>query len=60
MKITKKVEEFLKEYQYLCNNYGLYIHACGCCSSPFIVEKEEKHEIEEHINHLKKEYEEDC
>lgn len=34
----KKIEEFLNELTELTNKYGLYISACGCCNSPWIVD----------------------
>lgn len=32
----KKIMEFLKEYEKLCQKYGMGIEGCGCCGSPFI------------------------
>lgn len=32
-----KAKEFLKEYEKLCQKYGMGIRGCGCCGSPYLV-----------------------
>ncbi len=34
----KRVEAFLKEYDKLCEKYGVSIGACGCCDSPWVAD----------------------
>jgi len=48
---AKKFLAFLDKYEELCKEYGVYVGACGCCNSPWLVKGYEK-EIEEHITHL--------
>ena len=48
---TKNLLTFLDEYEALCKKYGVYIGACGCCNSPWLIKGYEQ-EIEEHITHL--------
>jgi hypothetical protein len=43
---------FLREYEALCQKYGLFVEACGCCDSPWIEEADEG-ERAEHIAHLR-------
>lgn len=31
-----KAKEFLKEYEKLCQKYGIGIRGCGCCGSPYL------------------------
>lgn len=33
----EKVIEFLKEYEELCKKHDMWISACGCCDSPYLV-----------------------
>ena len=33
----KKIALFLKEYKELIEKYQMYIGACGCCGSPWLV-----------------------
>ena len=47
----EKVLSFLKEYKEFCQKYGLYVGACGCCNSPWIVEGN-REEIVDHLEHL--------
>ena len=39
--MNAKETEFLKEYERLCRKHGLYLHGCGCCGSPNLIELEE-------------------
>lgn len=34
-----RLKGFAKEYSQLCDKYNLFINSCGCCSSPFLSEK---------------------
>jgi len=49
-------EEFLKEYEALCKKYGLFVSACGCCDSPWVVVADSEKEIDEHIEHLREQW----
>lgn len=33
----ERIIEFLKEYEELCKKYDMWISACGCCNSPYLV-----------------------
>jgi len=35
---VSKVTKFLKKYEKLCRRYGVYLHGCGCCGSPSLVD----------------------
>lgn len=35
--MTKKEQAFLKDYFELCEKHRMYITACGCCESPFLL-----------------------
>lgn len=35
-----KIEEFLEELTALTNKYGIEIAGCGCCSSPYLLDKD--------------------
>lgn len=37
-----KAKDFLKEYEKLCQKYGMGLQGCGCCGSPFL-EKDKKY-----------------
>ena len=39
-----KAKEFLKEYEKLCQKYGMGLQGCGCCGSPYLVVYNEKDE----------------
>lgn len=54
-----KVLEFLEEHARLCRKYGMFIGACGCCDSLWIVEEGMPFQdtVEEHIEHLRREVE---
>jgi|GEM_PF-3110288 len=52
MKSKERTKEFLKEYYKICKKYRLVVEACGCCSSPWLVEEEDEEEILDHIRHL--------
>ena len=30
------MEEFLKEYELLCQKYNMGLEGCGCCNSPYL------------------------
>lgn len=32
------VDEFLSRYRAICEEFGLMVHACGCCDSPFVLD----------------------
>lgn len=34
------LEDFLRDYYYLCIKHGYRIDGCGCCGSPYIVDKD--------------------
>lgn len=34
--IVKKTKKFLKEYQILCQKFGMGFTGCGCCGSPIL------------------------
>lgn len=49
--------EFLAEYRALCEKRGLFVHACGCCRSPWLHRVPAAPEVWEtslndHIEHL--------
>ena len=54
--MTKR--EFLEEYMELCHKHSCYVGACGCCESPWIVERLDFDDLmgrlEEHEKHLVK------
>lgn len=31
-----KEEQFLREYESLCQKYNMGLNGCGCCGSPFL------------------------
>jgi hypothetical protein len=39
-------KEFLKEYEKLCQKYGMGLRGCGCCNSPWLELSEEKNTYE--------------
>ena len=48
-------EAFLKEYKSLVEKYQIYIEACGCCDSPWLLDVDEEYcSIEKHIAFLAK------
>ena len=55
MGIPEDVEAFIREYEALCRKYNMYVGACGCCNSPWIVRAWDQKEIEDHIEHLREE-----
>jgi sugar phosphate isomerase/epimerase len=49
-----KRQKFLREYEKLVREYGYYITACGCCSSPWAIPLEPESEtVESHMEHLR-------
>jgi hypothetical protein len=57
--------EFLRRYEALCREAGMFVHGCGCCGSPYIAKVEAGgmadqwakkagfvDEIEENVKHL--------
>lgn len=56
-----ETKAFLDEYMALCEKYGMFIHACGCCTSPWITEVDEDSRyglnLPEHRKHLVEEAE---
>lgn len=40
-----KAKEFLKEYEKLCQKYGMGLRGCGCCGSPYLEVYNEKYDI---------------
>lgn len=49
----ERIFDFLGEYKELVKKYGLYIGACGCCGSPWLVSmKVNVKAPEEIIRHL--------
>ncbi len=49
----ERIFDFLGEYEELVKKYGLYIGACGCCGSPWLVSMKVIEEApEELIRHL--------
>jgi len=53
------IKAFLYEYRAVCEKYGVYIQACGCCDSPFLsdLSSEYAEGIDEIIRHLRVEWE---
>lgn len=58
----EKLNKFLEDYKELCEKHGLFIDACGCCRSPWVVHNNDekrstkfvpKKSIEDNINHLR-------
>jgi len=54
--IEDRFLNFLKEYEELCRKYGVYVSACGCCLSPWMVLAKSEKEIREHIDDLLENY----
>ena len=58
MSKSERYMNFLREYEKLCRKYGVYVGACGCCDSPWIVLAKDETDIDLHIEHLIREYKE--
>ena len=50
--MIEKTIAFLKEYKALCEKYKLFISACGCCDSPWLITIGNDKDINEEIKHL--------
>lgn len=37
-----KAKEFLKEYEKLCQKYGMGLRGCGCCGSSYLTVYDEE------------------
>jgi len=57
MSKDERYRNFLREYEKLCKKYGVFIDACGCCNSPWMVLAKDELDIDLHIEHLIREYE---
>ena len=50
----EQVEAFLTDYEVVCRKHGLFVHACGCCGSPWVDDGNlSAMSIEEHVEHLR-------
>ena len=47
-----KAKEFLKEYEKLCQKYGMGLQGCGCCGSPYLVAYNEEDRIVDEIDNI--------
>ncbi|RLG42596.1 MAG: hypothetical protein DRO05_00535 [Thermoproteota archaeon] len=52
----KRMKKFFNEYKKICQKYGVYVGACGCCDSPWLVESDNEEEIKYHLIHLKEQF----
>ena len=50
---VSKEEQFLREYEYLCQKYKMGLQGCGCCGSPFL-NNNDKNDVIEDINYNKR------
>lgn len=53
----ERAKRFLEEYEAVCRKYGVYVGACGCCDSPWLVDVEDEEwkddPTKEHLEHLR-------
>ena len=47
--MTDQEKQFLARYMELVRELGLCIGACGCCSSPWVIQCEDPDKHEEHL-----------
>ena len=43
---------FIKDYEKLCNKYGILISGCGCMGSPYLKVIEDNKELDKNADHL--------
>lgn len=50
------MDEFLREYEALCEKHGIIIDSCGCCRSPWpaILDVDTDKTLADHMEHLRK------
>ena len=53
----KNIKSYLDELEKLNDKYGLYIEGCGCCGSPYLVDKTNNRIYFDNINFTKDGYE---
>lgn len=52
-----RIDEFVAELEALEKKYGLYIWACGCCSSPHLMDSQTNETVAESLEFLNGKYE---
>lgn len=49
---NERYQQFLIEYEAICQKYGLRLDSCGCCGSPWPVVNSDT-DMAEHMEHLR-------
>lgn len=55
--MKKKLYDFLKEYEQLCQKYNLGFCGCGCCGSPYVGLGYDNGQFKDYVENVNYDYE---